>query len=657
MRMERLAFGSMMLTILAGVPRFFCAAIVCTVGPLSAAEAEPRTALRFDSPLDYQVVQRRTRTEGVVPIRGRAPAGTERVEVQLGGDWLPAELTQTDVAFVAEVKVASGGWYVCRVRATAKGQLLATAEVPHVGVGEVFVVAGQSNSANHGEEKLRTQTGLVAAFNGTRWQLAHDPQPGASGGGGSFLPPFGDAIAERFQVPVGLVACGIGATSVREWLPQGAQFPHPPTLVGRVQQLPSGQWESKGDAFAMFTTRMKQFGPRGFRGVLWHQGESDANQKDPTRTLPGDLYRQYLAQLIRDSRREIGWEAPWFVAQVSYHVPGDESSPDIRAAQASLWKERIALEGPDGDALRGQLRERNGQGVHFSGPGLRQHAARWVEKVAPWLEAQLAGGGSRFVPDFKIKPDDYTVLMAADGQNPGGLRAWINDHRRMQVKNWPLGGQTTWEVEVVEAGDYVVNVLFNHSVKSPLKVAVTAGTASCEGVSEHLAHHDWRRFSLPGSLRLAPGRQRLALSIAPVSGESPEKLELLSIELVRPEVKESLHRAALAMRAQADTQWFRNARYGLMCHWTSQTVPRHGPPKAYAEAVRDFDVKTFAEQVEQTGARFVSITTSHAMMYFPAPLKSLDRILPGRTTQRDLIGELLLPQRAVGTTRHDRQGR
>ena len=228
--------------------------------------------------------------------------------MQLGGDWLPVEFSETDGTFGAEVNVSPGGWHVCRARATAKGQLLATAEVPHVGVGEVFVVAGQSNSANHGEEKLSTQTGLVAAFDGTRWQLAHDPQPGASGGGGSFLPPFGDAIAERFQVPVGLVACGIGATSVREWLPKGAKFPHPPTLVGRVQQLPSGEWESKGDAFAMFTARMKQLGPHGFRAVLWHQGESDANQKDPTRTLPGDLYRQYLAQLIRDSRREIGWE-------------------------------------------------------------------------------------------------------------------------------------------------------------------------------------------------------------------------------------------------------------------------------------------------------------------------------------------------------------
>jgi hypothetical protein len=139
----------------------------------------------------------------------------------------------------------------------------------------------------------------------------------------------------------------------------------------------------------MFTARTKVLGPRGFRAVLWHQGESDANQRDTSRTLPGKLYREYLEQLIRESRKVIGWEAPWFVAQVSYHVPGDEASPDIRAAQASLWQDHVAQEGPDSDALKGELRENGGKGVHFSGPGLREHAARWAEKVSPWLEQQL----------------------------------------------------------------------------------------------------------------------------------------------------------------------------------------------------------------------------------------------------------------------------
>lgn len=141
--------------------------------------------------------------------------------------------------------------------------------------------------------------------------------------------------------------------------------------------------------FSAFSARMRQLGPRGFRAVLWHQGESDANQADPTRTLPGHLYRDFLEQIIRASRREAGWDAPWFVAQASYHVPGDEGSPEIRAAQAALWKNGIALEGPDSDALKGELRDNAGQGVHFSGPGLRELAARWVEKVAPWLEKQI----------------------------------------------------------------------------------------------------------------------------------------------------------------------------------------------------------------------------------------------------------------------------
>ena len=224
------------------------------------------------------------------------------------------------------------------MRTAVHDRVIGQASVEHVGIGEVFVVAGQSNSANHGEQQQSPKSDRVVTFDGTHWQIALDPQPGASGKGGSFLPPFGDALAERLDVPIGFIACGIGATSVREWLPKGATFPNPPTLEKRVEQLPSGDWVSNGEAFAMFVSRMKSVGPHGFRAVFWHQGESDANQKDSTRTLPGQLYRQYLANLIRQSRQEIGWEAPWFVAQVSYHAPGDESSDDIRGHRRRFGK-------------------------------------------------------------------------------------------------------------------------------------------------------------------------------------------------------------------------------------------------------------------------------------------------------------------------------
>ena len=54
MRTERFTFGSAMLPILVGVALVSCAAILGTVGPLTAAETEPQTALRLDSGLDHR---------------------------------------------------------------------------------------------------------------------------------------------------------------------------------------------------------------------------------------------------------------------------------------------------------------------------------------------------------------------------------------------------------------------------------------------------------------------------------------------------------------------------------------------------------------------------------------------------------------------------
>lgn len=372
--------------------------VVAGIGMALAAHVSGSAAtVALTVPVDFQVQQRSSKDHGQLTLRGSVSdvaVSNAVIEARIVGEpqateWRPLAVTFTGTTFQAQMLAPAGGWYRLEVRALADGKPVAHTQVEHVGIGEIFVVAGQSNSANHGSEMQHVQSGKVVTCHDGRWRIAHDPQPGASGGGGSFMPPLGDALAQRLGVPIGFVACGIGATSVREWLPKGARFPNPPTIVNRVQQVADGSWESKGEAFETFAARLKALGPNGCRAVLWHQGESDANQRDPTRTLPGPLYREYLEQIIRTSRQVCGWDAPWFVAQVSYHVPGDESSPDIRAAQAALWTEGIAQAGPDSDALKAEWRENDGKGVHFSGPGLREHAARWAERITPWLVLQL----------------------------------------------------------------------------------------------------------------------------------------------------------------------------------------------------------------------------------------------------------------------------
>ena len=364
-------------------------ALLLSMGALVAAEP----TLRLTSPAAQAVLQRQTANAGRVQVVGEVQSDTPvSVEIRLdGGDWKPVPTMGNPGAIVvqsfSQTLDLPKGMHTLEARAVRDKQPLASTTKVQFGVGEVFVVTGQSNSANHGAVKTKSASDQVFTLTpkGT-WQPCADPQPGASGGGGSILPALGDELQKRLGVPIGFIPCGIGATSVREWLPGGVPFPNPPTILSRVKKTADGQWEADGKAYAMLVKRMQSV--PSFRAVLWHQGESDANQKDATRTLSGKLYADYLKTLIATANKDSQRTAPWFVAQVSYHGPTDVGSEDIRTAQASLWKNGVALEGPDSDALRGPLRDNGGQGVHFSGEGLKAHAHAWAEKLVPWIESQ-----------------------------------------------------------------------------------------------------------------------------------------------------------------------------------------------------------------------------------------------------------------------------
>jgi hypothetical protein len=169
--------------------------------------------------------------------------------------------------------------------------------------------------------------------------------------------------------------------------------------MARVRRAGTG-WKSDGALYSQLSTRVRAMGPNGFRAVLWHQGESDANQADASRTLPGDLYAQFLGRVIEGIRKDAGWAVPWMVAQVSYHTPNDRGSEDIRKAQASLWKSGMALQGPDTDALAEPWRDGGGKGVHFNGAGLREHGRLWGTRLVPWIRSLPVkpAGRSPFAP-------------------------------------------------------------------------------------------------------------------------------------------------------------------------------------------------------------------------------------------------------------------
>jgi len=156
-----------------------------------------------------------------------------------------------------------------------------------------------------------------------------------------------------------------------------------------LEQLGPGQWAAKGDLFDKLSSRLTMLGPHGCRAILWHQGESDAGQSrggaPADRQISGGEYARYMADLVKASRQDAGWDVPWFTAQATYHSSKDAKDDEFRDAQKSLWDSGLTLEGPDTDALGPEYR----QGVHFNASGLTQHGQAWAEKLVPWLNTQL----------------------------------------------------------------------------------------------------------------------------------------------------------------------------------------------------------------------------------------------------------------------------
>ena len=262
-------------------------------------------------------------------------------------------------SFEGTVRLPAGGWYRLRAELhvkTSPDRILASASVDRLGVGDIFVVAGQSNAANYGERRQVPHSDRISTYDGKsgEWRWAADPQPMATGRLGSPWPILGDLLEKEWNIPIGFADVAVGGSGVHTWTPEspyGYYLPLREVLVhlGRV------------------------------RAVLWHQGENDASA--PLTPQTARDYHDTLKMIIETSRRDAGYRVPWFVANASL-MPGLPDIPQgraqmeaIREGQRMLWADGTALEGPDTDDLRGP--EYRWDIVHLSVKGLQEHARRW----------------------------------------------------------------------------------------------------------------------------------------------------------------------------------------------------------------------------------------------------------------------------------------
>lgn len=292
-------------------------------------------------------------------------------------------------------------------------------------VGEVFLVAGQSNAANEGsnEGQRYTANPLHRAGNPTdrMWYELTDPMPYATTNGpnsASPWPRFADHLSAELkpvrgvtgnETPVALVNVAQGSTAVEEW-----QSTSPSKFFERLKQG---------------ALMLKRFAADGseqcdFRAVLWHQGESNALggvvKPKPNAPAPLDVisaadrisYADGLTRLAKDFAVQTGCKQPWFVANASWlskakYVENSVSAPEkvrreseIRLAQRYLVNRLpsdpsgpVFKMGPDTDLLAGEATgfgepgyRLAADGAHFAARGLALHGQLWATYVANMID-------------------------------------------------------------------------------------------------------------------------------------------------------------------------------------------------------------------------------------------------------------------------------
>lgn len=338
-----------------------------------AAACDAPRKLELVSPQERQVFQRDGHGSGKVLVAGRCSDGLDAIHavVRLAGgarlEW--RTFSFTDVAgpmkeFRGEIEVPEGGWHSLDIQMLPiDGVTLARVE--RFGVGEVFVIAGQSNSANFGEERFSALDDRVSAFDGESWSLARDPMPGVQDGSrdGSPWPMFGKLMRESLGVPIGIASTGFGGTTIGEW-------------------QPNTKAKRGGYEFALYDglrDRVRALG--AVRAILWHQGESDA-ERNTTR----DEYIARFAKLASQLDTDTGTKHTWITARATFQPMTPPARMDaIRAAQTLLWERGLALQGPDTDDMLGALRHSTDH-VHFNRAGLEEHARRWHASVIAHLK-------------------------------------------------------------------------------------------------------------------------------------------------------------------------------------------------------------------------------------------------------------------------------
>jgi hypothetical protein len=266
----------------------------------------------------------------------------------------------------------------------------------------------------------------------------------------------------------------------------------------------------------------------------------------------------------------------------------------------------------------------------------------------PPVAPQQSTAGSQMISQsgvgpLALDPNTINVLKA----NVAARNASMAESapKEFWIQSWNDPQQEfAWRVQVPQAEDYSVDVLVSGAPGSQIEIAGPRNTISMS-IPEGNDHwgNNWNKIPVPGWLVLPQGTSTVTVrspnpTAIATNKHSYKGMALMSLELIARSQKQAIEKRIHDSRSS--TKWLVDAQYGLMFQWGEWGFPEHGEGKPWPKMIDDFNVEKFADMVQSTGAGYVIWSPTWRAYYFPAPIQAIERIMSGRTSKRDLIGEL-----------------
>lgn len=460
-------------------------------------------------PMEKAVFQRNVNNNATISIAGNYTSNISSVEArftnvlnsQIVIDWTTFTTNINGGIFSGSVSNVPGGWYSIEIRGKLGSNIVGTATLNRVGVGEVFLIAGQSNAQglDGNQAEVGANDERVLSHNEVSWydngisqcdkKTPNYPsfnQIFSNGSTRSFLSKtgfnpwcygkLGDNLVSKLGVPVVFFNAGAFASSSINWQESSDG------LTTYSHYNLQAYCNTSGVPYNGFEKIINYYASIfGVRAVLWHQGETDNYAQ-----VSESTYQSNINNIINKSRTEIG-NVPWVISRVSVFDKnansntGNPNSNIINAQNSLINSSNKIYPGPSTDDILGTYRSDE---VHFYGAGLVELANRWDAALSNDFFNDATPIIARAFPQISVSCHSATELRLSA---PAGYNSykWV----RIDTGNEDYEDATEATSQFIDRTSgtyrcYVSDGQGNITFTQPVTVQNVGSQCSCVGITD-----------------------------------------------------------------------------------------------------------------------------------------------------------------------------